>query len=358
MHFTCMGISHNTCQVDIREKYYLHPTDKDMLLDELRACPTVGEAIVISTCNRTEIYAVQTDKDPAVLLRALCRVKGIVQSEADISYFYAYEDEQAVRHLLRVATGLDSLIVGEKEILGQVKAAVALARDKGMTGRFLNILLNVTVRAGKMARNLTEISRGGVSVSWAAVEMARKSLDGLQDRSVLIVGAGKMSRLAIGDLKRKGADQIYVMNRTRERGEKLAGMFDAQTVPFTDLEHLLSKVDVCICSASAPYYLIDEKTVASAMARRDDTLLLIDLSVPRNIHPKAGDIDRVSLVEVDELDKVVAYNVRKRLDAVYEVERLITAKIQEFYRKVVARSQWEGEERLSETNKNIAYNPL
>lgn len=340
MHFICMGISHQTCPVDIREKYYLHPTDKDMLLSEFRACPHVSEAIIISTCNRTEIYAVLTTQDPYLILGSLCKIKGVSAIESDLDCFYVYSGEKAIRHLLRVAAGLDSLIIGEKEILGQVKAAVELARGQRMTGPYLNILFNLTVRTGKLARNRTEIGRGGVSVSWAAVELARKTFDDLDRRSVLIIGAGKMSRLAIGDLKRKGAQNIFIMNRTPSKGQKLAEMFSAQTVPFDALSEILPRVDVCICSSSAPYYLIDRATVAAACRQRGQGMLLIDLSVPRNIHPAAGDIPGVKLVGVDELDKVVAYNVRKRLAAAYEVEKIITAKIREFYRKLAARSRY------------------
>ncbi len=358
MHFQCLGISHKTCQVDIREKYFLHPKDKDMLLEEFRACPHILEAIIISTCNRTEIYAVLDSSDPALLLTKLCRAKGITACRKDLDYFYVYEDDAAVRHLLRVAAGLDSLIVGEKEILGQVKSAVELAREKGMTGRFLNILFNVTVRTGKLARNRTEISRGGVSVSWAAVEMVRKTVRGLADSSVLIIGAGKMSRLAIGDLKRKGAQNIYVMNRTREKGDRLARMFKAQTAPLNELATLLSQVDVCICSSSAPHYLIDEGMIQTCMAGRENPLLLIDLSVPRNIHPAAGEMPHVTLIGVDELDKVVAYNVRKRLNSVYEVERLITDKIREFNRKIITRSKWNAEEAIDPPVLNGLFNAV
>ncbi|MCA9392944.1 MAG: glutamyl-tRNA reductase [Candidatus Omnitrophica bacterium] len=340
MYVICMGISHRTCPVDIREKYYLHPADKDMLLDEFQACPSVNEAIIISTCNRTEIYAVLTVNQPHLLLELLCHVKGVHDPETDLNCFYAYSGEKAIRHLLRVAAGLDSLIIGEKEILGQVKAAIELARTHRMTGPFLNILFNLTIRTGKLARNQTEIGRGGVSVSWAAVELIRKTVPELRHSSVLIIGAGKMSRLAIGDLKRKGAEKVYVMNRTRSKGEQLAETFGAATLPLEDLAQVLPRVDICICSSSAPYYLIDRETVKTACRQRDKGLLLIDLSVPRNIDPATADIPGVTLVGVDELDRVVAYNVRKRLAAAYEVEKIITAKIREFYRKLSTRSQY------------------
>jgi len=341
VRFIAVGISHKTCPIALREKFYLNPGERELFLSGLRQEGGVREALVISTCNRTEVYALTTEPDPQVLIGHLCALKNITLKRPLKKSFYVYADEKALRHLFSVACGLDSLIIGEKEILGQVKAAVALARKQSMMGRFMNILTNVILRTAKKVRHETSISTGGASVSWAAVRKAEEFLGGLRDKSVMILGAGKMSHLAAGDFRRKGVAELYVVNRTRENGEELARQFQAQAVDFFDIKDVLPRVDVCICSASAPHYLIEPALVEETMARKRTPLLMIDISMPRNIHPGVADIEGVNLISLDELDKVIEFNNQQRQSAVVHVKEIIEQGTKVFYRKINAAASLE-----------------
>lgn len=336
MGFLAVGISHKTSGINIREQFYLSPAEKELLLARLRLDEGVSEALVISTCNRTEIYAVMPEADPARLVRAICSVKKIPPSENITSFFYEYHQEMAVRHLLSVACGLDSLVLGEKQILGQLKGAIDTSRSVRMLDRFMNILLNTALRTGKKARTETAIGAGGLSVSWAAVKMAEKFFGNLSERSVLIVGAGKMSEIAADDLRRKGIGRLYVVNRTAQKGHDLAQRFHGIPASFWSIKDLLAEVDLCICSAGAPHYLIEPDMVREAASRRISDLLMLDISMPRNIHPEAGRVKGATLVGLDELDQVIEQSAQERLEAVYQVESIITSKVHEFYRKLSA----------------------
>lgn len=335
MFTTVVGLNHKTTPIDVRESLYLGAFERELLLSELKNDPCVVEAIVLSTCNRTEIYANLINDNPELLLKILLRLKNLPLNSDFKKYFYIYQGSQAIAHLLKVSAGLDSLILGEKQILGQIREAVELSRKKGMLGKSFNILSNIAIRAGKKARTETQIDCGGSSISWAAVTMAQKLLGTLQDKSVLIIGAGKMGRLAVDYLRNKGVANIYVTNRTHETAIALAKEFDATAVAFWDMKEFLSKVDVCICSASAPHYLIEKDLVETAMAgRQERKLVCIDISMPRNINPEISSLKNVSLVAIDDLDKVVEDNTKKRLEAVEEVERIVSAKVNEFYSKL------------------------
>jgi glutamyl-tRNA reductase len=331
MNIITVGINHKTSAIGIREKFYLQPVERELLLSELKSDPRVAEAFVLSTCNRTEIYASIVDRDSNVLLDAIFKLKKIVFSENLREHFYTLFNEQAVEHLLRVTTGLDSLIIGEKQILGQMKEALECSARLGMMGRQFNILANIVLQTGKKVRRETQIDFGGSSVSWASVMMAQNIFGSLQDKSVLILGSGKMGRLAVQQLNNKGVKQIYIMNRTTEKAQELAQMNGGIAVPFWDMKATLPQVDVCICSASCVHYLIGKDLVESAMAARNGRkLVLIDISVPRNIDPLAAQVENVYLVTVDDLDKVVEENISKRLGAVEQVEKIIAGKKDEF----------------------------
>jgi len=334
VEFIATGISHKTSSIDLREQYFLSPHERELLLTELKCEPAVVEALVISTCNRTEIYALMSVADEELLRYRLCSVKRITSTKNIHRHFYSYRGVQAVEHLFQVSTGLDSLVLGEKQILGQLKASVELAREKQMLGRYFNILTNIVLRAGKKARSETAIDRGGSSISWAAVEMAKRHVKTLQDKSVLIVGAGKMSHLAASDLYRKGVSKLYVMNRTKDKGDDLASQFQAESVGFWEIKNILQHVDVCICSASAPHYLIEKDLIQEIMTQRQKELVFVDISMPRNIHPGVAHIDNVTLISLDELDKVIEGNIQQRQGAVDLVKKIIEQKVQEFYRKI------------------------
>ena len=336
MNIFVSGISHKTAPIDIREKFYLNETERKLLLSTLRSDPAVVEAIVLSTCNRTEIYAnVLSEHASAILLKALFKIKNIPFTSSLEKYFYELYEEDAIRHFLRVCAGLESIVFGERQVLGQVKSAVELSRMRGMLGKYFNVLSGLAIRTGKKAQNESQISYGGVSISWAAVTMAKRMLGSFRNKSFLIIGAGKMGHLAAGHLKNRGAGHIYVMNRSKEKAELLAEKFGGTPVSFWDIKEILSEVDVCFCSAGAPHYLIEKDLLEKVMSTRQERkLLCVDISIPRNIEPSVSSLNNVSLITIDDLGDVVAQNMEKRYSALSQVENIIQGKIEQFKSKV------------------------
>lgn len=340
MHITAIGISHKTAPIDIREKFYLDETRRRLLLSELKNNPAVVEAIILSTCNRTEVYARTITPDAAgILLQTLFKVKAIPFSSAAAEeltkYFYTCKDRDAVFHLLRVASGLESVVLGENQILGQVKTAVDCAREEGMLGKTFNILSAAAIRAGKKARHETAVGAGGVSVSWAAVNAAERLAGTLKGRSVLIIGAGKMANLAVNQLANKALGELYIMNRSQDNAEGLAEKFGGISVSFWDMKEILRRVDVCICSSGAPHYLVEKDVMQKIMAGRPEKpLVCVDISIPRNIDPAAGRVAGVSLITVDDLGDIVAETVQRRNGALNQVDGIVHQKVEEFYSRI------------------------
>lgn len=340
-----VGISHKTAAIEAREKVFLRPLEREILLSMLKSDPLVVEAMVLSTCNRTEIYASVLTEEPVAdrIIDILFRVKKLAMTHPLRSSFYSHADEECVRHLLRVITGLESIVLGERQILGQIKEAVELSRSKGMLTKRFNILMDIAIRSGKKAQNETDISYGGGSVSWAAVKTAENVLAGLTGRSVLIIGAGKMSALTAEQLQNKKLGQLYIMNRTKEKAMALAQKLGGEAVAFTEIADVLSRVDLCICSASASHYLVGKDLIEKVMTMRDHReLICVDISTPRNIDPRVASVKNVVLFTIDDLDKVVKNNLEKRKSATDQVEKIITKKISEFYAKLAVIQELEG----------------
>ncbi len=334
-----VGISHKTAAIEAREKVFLRPLEREMVLSRLKNNPLVVEALVLSTCNRTEVYASVLSGEQAKdqIIDILFMIKKLPVTHSLRASFYSYSDEACVRHLLRVITGLESIVLGERQILGQIKEAVDLSRAKEMFSKQFNILTDIAIRAGKKAQNETDISFGGGSVSWAAVKTAEHALESLAGRSVLIIGAGKMSALTAEQLKNKKLGKLYIMNRTKENAVALADKLGGEAVSFTQLADVLNRVDLCICSASASHYLVGLELVEKVMRDRDHRqLICVDISTPRNVDPKVADIKNVVLFAIDDLDKVVKDNLGKRKAAVDQVEKIIDKKISEYYGKLSA----------------------
>jgi glutamyl-tRNA reductase len=351
MNICAVGINHKTSMIEIREKFYLQPVERELLLSELKNDPRVAEAFVLSTCNRTEIYANVLSETPDVLMEVLFKVKKMTFNEDMKSHFYTFWGREAVVHLLRVTTGLDSLIIGEKQILGQMKEALEFSAGRGMMGKQFNILANIVLQTGKKVRRETQIDFGGSSISWASVMMAQNILGSLQGRTVLIVGSGKMGRLAVEQLNNKGTKAIYIMNRTMEKAQELAHQNGGIAVPFWEMKEILPNVDVCICSANCSHYLIDRELMAGIMEVRQEKMVCIDISVPRNIDPDVAGIKNVSLLTVDDLDRAVEDNIQKRQGAAIQVEKIITDKVEQFFR-VLVKGQHIKEETLILTRGN------
>ncbi len=337
MDVQVVGINHKTAPIEIREKYFLSAIQQELLLSEIKNLPLVSEALILSTCNRTEIYCYSADleKSRNEILKILFSIKGQSPSDSAKDAFYTFERKEAIEHLFRVTAGLDSLVLGEKQILGQVKDAVELSRKKGILGRYFNILSNFAIRTGKKAHSETNISFGGVSISWAAVNMAESVLKTLKGKSVAVLGAGKMSELATDLIHKKGATDIFIMNRTESCAMALAKRFNGEAVAYSEIKDVLEKVDVCICSVGAPHYILERGTVEKVMAARlNKKLVLIDISMPRNIDPQVSLVPGVLLFHIDDLDQVVTESMKKRQSAVESVEKIVGEKISQFYQKI------------------------
>ena|SRR3989338_7063279 len=336
MNIVMVGISHKTAPIDIRERFYLTETERELLLSTCRSDPSIAEVLVLSTCNRTEIYAHALDGgDASALLSHLFSLKKLKPTSEFNRFFYIYKDTEAVNQLFHVASGLDSIVLGEKQILGQLKSAVELSRRRGALGKCFNVLAGIAIRTGKKAQSETQISSGGASISWAAVTMAHRRLGTFQDKSFLIIGAGKMGYLAANQLCNRGAGQIYVMNRSLENARALADKFGGIPVSFWDIKEVLQKVDVCICSVGAPHYILEKETLEKIMPiRRKTGLLCVDISIPRNIEPSVTEVENVSLITIDDLGDVVAENMEKRYSALNQVEAIIAQKIVQYNRKI------------------------
>jgi glutamyl-tRNA reductase len=334
VNILAIGISHKTSSVEVREKFFLKTAERELLLSKLKNDPAVTDVLVLSTCNRTEIYAVTVYDAPAELLKYLFQIKRIPFNSGLRQYFYSYTNQRAVEHLLRVACGLDSLVLGENQILGQFKSAVELSRRNKAVSKRMNLLSHLAIEAGKKAQTETPIGCGGSSVSWAAVTAAEQNFGSLRGKSVLIVGAGKMGQLAITQLNSKGAAAIRLINRSRDKAEELGRGSGVTVASFWEISKILQEADLCICSAGAPYYLIEKDLVAQVMRWRSNKILFIDISIPRTIDPGIRLFDNVELMTIDDLDQVVGENVRRRHAAVGDVEKIIAAKMEEFYDKL------------------------
>ena len=337
MEIITIGINHKSAPIEVREKLYMNSTQQDFLLSELKSNPAVIEAFVLSTCNRVEIYANVINEClniPALIKLVFC-IKKMPAAKHLEKYFYKHHGREAVRHLFEVSTGLDSLVIGEDQILGQVKIALKRSGELGMLGRYFNVLANTAIRVGKKARNETRINFGGTSISWAAVRKAEDILGSLQKRSILIIGAGEMSELAVGHIQNKQFKKLFVMNRTQDNAQGLAKRYGGEAVPFCDIKEILGIVDICMCSAGAPHYLIEKDIVARVMAARGNKpLVFIDISMPRNIDPRIADIACVLLFKLDDLQEVVRSTLSMRQKAIQEVHEMISLKLEEFQAKV------------------------
>ncbi len=346
-HMLIIGLNHKTAPIEVREKFFLNPTQQDLLLLELKNHPLISEAFVLSTCNRIEVYLKRADKSIGrdFVVDLIAKVR---KTSVDVNlnhHVYSYEKTEAIEHLFKVSTGLDSLVLGEKQILGQLKASVERSRELGLLSKYFNILTNIAIRTGKKAQTETDISYGGSSVSWAAVEMAKQIVGTLENKSVLIIGAGKMGELALTNLHKHAVSKIYLMNRTGEKAEELAQKYSGIAASFWDIKDILTEVDVCFCSVGAPHYILDQEKISNIMQLRGGhRLVLIDISMPRNIDPAVAQLPGVHLSSIDALDGVVQANMKKRQESISQVEDIISQKMIEFSQK------WEKLQSLNDSD--------
>lgn len=343
MPLTCIGLSHHTAPVEVRERHAFPPARMAEALVALRDYEAVREAAMLQTCGRLEIYAELDDYE-----RGTTQIKSFLANFRhgatgyDIeSYLYTHLGHEAVEHLFRVCTGLDSMLIGEAEILGQVKDAYVAATRAKSLGRTLHHLFREAIAAGKSARAQTRIGDQSVSMATAAVEAARAHLGTLEETSILVVGAGKMGRTAVKRLRQEGAQRVIVANRTMSRSHELiaeAGVGEAVELP--ELVQAVAAADVVVASTGASHFVLDEERVRAAMELRPDRpLFVVDIAVPRDVDPSVASIANVSLIDIDDLKSVVNERLELRREAIPEVEEIIAeyvARFESWYRARVA----------------------
>lgn len=322
-----LGLNHKTAPVTVREQFALERDAVRQGLENLAAYPAVREAAVLSTCNRSEIYAVLDGKDSSENERELKYFwQGMTRFAPNAeAYLYKYAAGDCIRHLFRVAGGLDSLILGEGQILSQVKAAYALAKQAGATGTILNTLFHRAIATGKRIRTQTRIAYNSVSVSYAAVELAKKKLGNLNGKKALIFGAGKMAQLTAKHLQAQKIGRIYVANRHLDKAETLAAEIGGKALTFSEAMSGQFQTDIIVTSTGAPHYVLQTEPTQKLMAGRGGReLFIVDIAVPRDVEPEVGNIPGVTLYNIDDLEAVVDNNIKLR-----EAEAKLAGKIVE-----------------------------
>ena len=322
-----LGVSHKTAPLELRERLALTEGRAVSVLGELDAVPEISEAAAISTCNRMEVYLYASDPVDAEshALTVLARVAEKRPTEL-IPHLYSLRGSAAADQLFQVTAGLDSMIVGEAEVQGQVKRAYELALVEDATGPVLNRLFRGALAAGKRARTETAISEGALSVPQVAVELAQRTLGDLESRSVLVVGAGETAELTARALAARGVDAIFIANRHYDRAIGLAERFGGRAVRFDDLPDLLVDADIVVSSTSSPHHVVERDSLAEVMAARDQRpLLLIDLAVPRDVHPSCRELSGVTVHDMDDLQALVERNTSGRESEARHAETILSS---------------------------------
>ena len=334
MSIVLVGINHKTAPVEIRE---LLAFSDQACTDGLRRLvdgQIVREGLIVSTCNRVEILSATTVDQ---LETGTDRITEFLDSDHRLpqgflhQHLYSHRDEEAVRHLFRVASSLDSMVVGEPQVLGQVRHAYSLAVEAGTAGRILNRLVHHTFRVAKRVRNETGIAANAVSLSYMAVELGKKIFESLKGHTVLLIGAGEMAELSATHLLNAGASRLLIANRTEESARRLAREVGGETVSINDLETSLGEADVVICSTASPTYVVTEQMVRKARdRRRNRPMCLIDISVPRNIDPNSVNVPNVFVFDIDDLESVISSNIREREREAERAELIVQSEVMQF----------------------------
>ena len=331
-----VGLNHRTAELDFRQLASFNAIELPEALKRLSACPSILESMIVSTCNRVEIIS-NVERQPEgiqAIESFLAEFRQLALSSLQAK-LYRYSNDQAIRHIFRVASSLDSMILGEPQVLGQLKVCYSAAMDAHTVGTYLNGLLQAAFRTAKRVRTETSIGEYSVSVSSAAVELARKIFDDLHKKSILIVGAGKMGEVAVRHLAASGVRAIYVANRSPEAAQGLAARFKGTAVPFAALARWIAAVDIVITSTGASETLVDRSMVQQIMqGRKHAPMVFIDISVPRNVDPAVGDIDNVFCYDIDDLGTVVEANLHERIKAAAAAEKIVEQEVQAFCDKV------------------------
>jgi glutamyl-tRNA reductase len=339
VRFVALGLSYKTAPIEMRERFAQHTRDLEKTFIDLKKLDGLTEACVISTCNRVEFYAAGS-AEPQALGRALRTYMqsftGIHSTELD-PHLYQHEGAEGLKHLFRVASSLDSMVVGEPQILGQVKEAFRDAISLGAAGPTVISTFQRAFQVAKRIRTDTGIAENAVSMSFAAVELGRRIFTSLEGKSVLVLGAGKMSTLAAKHLKSYGVSEVRIANRSLQAAQKLADEIGGLASSLTDLAMLLTQADIVISSTASPTFIVDKKMMRRVLReRRYRAILFIDIAVPRDIDPSVGDLENCFVYDVDNLEAVLADNKSARAKEAAAAEKIVDEEVSNFLRSAKA----------------------
>ena len=332
MDIIVLGLSHKTAPIELREKFHIPESELPNVLDELGKCEQIHERMILSTCNRVEVYAVVDDVEDArrFLVEFLAR-RQTLPTEAFESSLYLLAADHAIRHLFRVASSLDAMVVGESQILGHVKTAYAVALDREATGQILNALMDRALRVAKRVRTETGIATSAVSISTVAIELAKKIFGDLTGRTVMLIGAGKMSELSAKHLLADGVGTVLVANRNFDRAVELAKRWGGRAVRYDFAKVEMLQADIIISSTGAPHQILSKADFQEIIAHRHNRpIFVIDIAVPRDIDPAVNEIDNVYLYDLDDLKGVVQANLRERQREAELAEVVIDRELEQF----------------------------
>ena len=335
MQLALVGLSHKTAPVELRERLAFNSDALRQALTSLVGRQDVSEVMILSTCNRVEVVA--ESPDDRLIREFLCEFHQIPH-DAVSKHLYSFKNADAIRHVFRVASSLDSMMIGEPQILGQVKEAYRIAADAGTVGMHLSALMNRAFAVAKKVRSETGISQSAVSISYAAVELARTIFGELSGKTVMIIGASKMGELAAKHLKRNGVSSVLVTNRTFERAVELAQVFEGAAIPFEHFTDHMDRADIIISSTGAPHFIIGKALAEQIIHRRKNKpIFFIDIAVPRDIDPAVNEIDNAFLYDIDDLQQVIDANLKERLKEASRAEEIIDSEVEAFCRKMQSR---------------------
>ncbi|MDD2816306.1 MAG: glutamyl-tRNA reductase [Thiotrichaceae bacterium] len=330
MQLIALGLNHTTAPVEIREKISFATDTLSNALNALTQCELAKEAVIVSTCNRTEIYCSVEQDNVLALYDWLARYHTLTRDKIQ-HYLYTHTDHEAVRHLLRVACGLDSMILGEPQILGQIKTAYSTARTAGTIGKLLGKLFEYSFSVAKQVRTDTAIGSSPVSVAFAAVRLAQQIFGDLQGNTALLIGAGETIELAARHLHEKGLGRMIVANRTVERARLVAKEFSGYAITLEEIPKHLEEADVVITSTASPTPILTKAMVEKAVkARKHRPIFMVDIAVPRDIEAEVAELEDVYLYSVDDLNQVIQENMRSREQAALKAEEIIDTEVSHF----------------------------
>lgn len=325
MNFQVIGLNHKSAPIEVRERVSFSCHNLLNALSLLKQREGIEENLILSTCNRVEIYASVSDaREGFECIERFISEFHRVEPEYFKKHLYSFCDIDALKHLFRVASSLDSMVVGETQISGQVRDAYTKAKEAKCAGNILGKIFTQAIRVGKKVRSQTQIGKGAVSVSSAALVLAKKLFGSLKDKKVLIIGAGKIAELAVKNLYPQGIQTVLVANRTFTKAKKLAYLFGGTAIKFKEIFQYLDSADILISSTSAPHFLITYKQMQEAMQSRNHRpLFLIDLGLPRNISPEVNEVENIRLYNLDDLTSVCDANLKERLCEAQKAEIII-----------------------------------